>query len=463
MVGGGAVAMGGFAVVVWVGAHRRVVYGAVLVLAGLSPLVGGLSRGVPIPLLRAQEALVLLVFLAVVGELIVERRAPRWTAVDIGYGVLVATGTIVPVLVAMLRGHRTSVDGLMTLAGPLKFYLVYRIAIDGIRSREELRRVLQVLALSSVVVAAVGVLEYYDVSGVRRILEQHFTEIPMTGPTAPWGQRNPETRRIMSTIGAWNVLGSFFAFTAVVVGAFALAKERLLPGTIQAVVVAACVVGLLLTGSLASTIGLVLGVTILTMLRRRIVPVLVGGAIAVAISVPFVHFLTDRLYTQYPPGYDGIVPQSVQFRLDLWAQQLLPALHGHWLFGIGGDLPASVAWMTEESYYMFTLFKGGLLYLAGAFVLFGMLLWSLWRRMRELDGAQRACAEAGLALCGALIVMDLNNAYSTYAIPAQTFWIVTGLALTRLDVRGKNAHSSRSGRSSSTHPVRELASQSATQ
>lgn len=449
----------GFVAFVHVASDVRVVRVAVLALVFLSPLTGGLSRGFVVPVFRPQELLLLSAFALVTAHVFLSGRRPASTVVDWAFLLLMITGAALPVVVALLIGSPLSRDGLMTLIGPIKFYMVYRVGLEFSALEGDLRQLLQALLVSGALVGCVAVLEYYNVGGVRSVVEGYFTDMTFSGPDSPWGQRFESTRRVVATLGAWNVLGSFLAFNIVLLAGSVLGRHDVLGRGPVVAVVLATLAGLLLTGSMASTLGMILALVVLAALQRRFMPLVAGGALVALVSVPLLPFLVNRIRMQYPMGHQGILPRSVQYRIMLWTDQFLPALEGNALFGLGGDLPISVDWMTEESYYLFTLFKGGVVYLAGALILFGVVIGVLWARRRETSGLQRLCAEVGLALSFALLVINLNNAYSTYGIPAQSYWLLVGLALaptTRPRRDGDPIGASRPRRSD---PVPELAPQ----
>lgn len=453
----------GFVLFVRAAGEYRLVLIAVLALVFLSPLTGGLQRGFLIPFLRPQEFLLLTTFGLVAAHVFLTGRQLVTTPVDWAFVVLMTTGAVIPIIVALLSGASLSRDGVMTLLGPVKFYLVYRIGLEFLRIGGDLRRLLQALLVSGLFVGLVAVLEYYNVGGVRGVVEGYFTDMTFSGPDSPWGQRFENTRRVVATLGAWNVLGSFLAFNIALLAGAVLGRQDLLGKHAAVVVLLGTLAGLLLTGSMASTLGLILALIALAILQRRIAPLLAGSALVGLVSIPFLPFLVTRIRMQYPVGHEGLLPQSVQYRILLWTEQFLPALQGNLLFGFGGDLPISVDWMTEESYYLFTLFKGGIPYLVGSLALFAVVMVQLWRRRGETEGLQRLCADVGLALSFALLVINLNNAYSTYGIPVQTYWLLVGLALAPTTRPRPDGHPSTTPRAGRPNPLPELAPQHSAQ
>jgi hypothetical protein len=453
----------GFGVFVRAAAEPRLALGAVVALVFLSPVAGGLQRGFLVPVLRPQEFLLVAIFALVTAHVFLSGRRPLMTAVDWAFILLMVTGAAIPIVVALLSGAPLSRNGVMTLVGPVKFYMVYRIGVGYMTIGGDLRRLLQALLLSGLVVGLVAVLEYYNVGPVRRIVEGYFTDMTFSGPDAPWGQRHESTRRVVSTLGQWNVLGSFLAFNVALLAGGVLGRQELFSPKTTVVVLLGTLAGLMLTGSMASALGLVLALVVLAILRKRVLPLVAGGALVGLVSVPFIPFLVSRIKAQYPLGHEGILPQSVQYRIMLWTEQFLPALEGNVLFGFGGDLPISIDWMTEESYYLFTLYKGGILYLMGALVLFSVVITVLKRRRERTDGLHLLCAEVGLALSVALLVINFNNAYSTYGIPAQSYWLLVGLAVAPTTGPRRDGHPSSAPRAGRSDPLSELAPQHSTQ
>jgi hypothetical protein len=410
----------------------RVVSMMVAVTVGLTPLVGGIRRGLLIPVVRLSELLVAVTFACVVGVMLAEHRRPRFGPIDIAYGVLLLFGTAVPVMVAFYTDGALSTDGWSTFLGPVKFYLAYRIVVDTVRTDSDLRRLLICLLFAGAAVAVVGIFEYFNVGNLQSFLNAYFMEGDLTDT---WQQQVADTRRIIATVGSWNVSGAFFAFHVALVIALVQLRTWILRRWMVISVGAICAVGLLLSGSMASTLGLCIAITTYAVVRHRVPrPTILVSALVVAIlaGILFRPFLEVRLETQYPAGASELIPSSVQYRIALWRDQFLPALRDHEILGLGPSLPSQIDWMTEESQYLFNMYKGGIPYLFATLGLFAVLIVQLRRRYPYQTGGQQAATLSALGLSVALVVINLNNAYSTYGVPAQTFWVLVGLSSARL-------------------------------
>jgi hypothetical protein len=404
----------------------------VAVTVGMTPLVGGIRRGLLIPVVRVSELLVAVTFALVVGVMLVERRKPRFGAIDIAYWVLLLFGTAVPVMVAFYTDGSLSTDGWSTFLGPVKFYMAYRIVVDTVSTESDMRRLLICLLLAGAAVAVVGIFEYFDVHNLQAFLNTYYMEGDLTDT---WQQQVADTRRIIATVGSWNVSGAFFAFHVALVIALVQIRFWVMRRWMIIVIGAICAVGLLLSGSMASTLGLFIAVATYAVVRHRVPrPMILATSLVVTIiaGLLFKPFLEVRLQTQYPAGSTELVPSSVQYRIALWQDQFLPALRGHEMLGLGPSLPPQIDWMTEESQYLFNMYKGGIPYLFATLGLFGVLIVQLHRRYPTQTGGQQAATLSALGLSVALVVINLNNAYSTYGVPIQTFWVLVGLSSARL-------------------------------
>jgi hypothetical protein len=147
--------------------------------------------------------------------------------------------------------------------------------------------------------------------------------------------------------------------------------------------------------------------------------VLFGGAIQ------------DRLAYTFTtaPGAErhALMPQSVDYRLELWTEQFLPALHNHWLTGYGPLLPPHISFEYTESLYLTLLFRGGvvlLLVYAGLMVALGAIA---WRAARSRAPARRLAGRVTFLLVGLLAVMHLMEPYFTTSGLPHLVWILAAL------------------------------------
>jgi hypothetical protein len=131
------------------------------------------------------------------------------------------------------------------------------------------------------------------------------------------------------------------------------------------------------------------------------------------------------------PGADrhALVPQSVAYRLDLWTEQMLPAIGGRWLTGYGPDIPTSVSFEYTESMYLTLLFRGGvplLLVYAALMLALGAAALTLARRA---GGVDRVIGRSLFALVALLAVLHLFEPYfATSGLP-HLIWILAALCI----------------------------------
>lgn len=191
-------------------------------------------------------------------------------------------------------------------------------------------------------------------------------------------------------------------------------------------------VALAISGNFASIAGLLGSLIAATIFLRRVprgmVPIIISVALA---SVVFSSFFQARISQQFNNTTgDVVLASTFTDRIQLWVDQFLPVLEGQYLLGIGPELPPEVWWSTEESQYLFLLFKGGILYLLS------YLLWIVLgvrvaiRAIRTPDLLARMLGYTALCMLLALVYMGISNAYATYTASITALWIVLALAST---------------------------------
>jgi hypothetical protein len=148
---------------------------AAYLLLALTPLTAGIERGVVMPLLRPNEALLALVAagLAARGLLALIQGAGgrlRLHAVDWSVLALAWTGSVLPLLWMVARGREVTADDLLYGSYIWKYAALYTVVRLSVRTEPQVRTCLWVSLASGAVVALVAVLQSLGVSPVTTAL-----------------------------------------------------------------------------------------------------------------------------------------------------------------------------------------------------------------------------------------------------------------------------------------------------
>ncbi len=408
-----------------------IVYGLTLAL----PLTGGLARGAVIPVLRVGQALLVLGFiifmLAKPGRL----GKYRLTVIDLVFAIFVLTEAVFPVLALYYNGNQINLfanndvlgqSPLQVLLGPIQYYVLYRIVVATISSDRQIKKILELSFIASIIVSGIGILEKF-VGPVRAFVVAYYPPISQSATVSD------TELRIASTLQHFSGLAAYLTFTLILALACYTVKGQMkISRPLLAATFLFDSIALVLTGTIAAWIGLAVGAAAVFLLIRRIpkmvIFVLIGITLAVIIFQPFI---ADRLNFQFGSGNSqGLIPESLAFRIMLWRQIFLPAIAQNLLFGAGPAPTALNSWPAEESQYFFVLLRGGLPYFLSYLLLIGTVMAVCWRQIKDKnDDAGRPVAIALLAILISISVMNFSGEYFTYVGGTQTIWTLLAILI----------------------------------
>lgn len=418
-----------------------IVYGLTLLL----PLTGGLARGAAIPYLRVGQALLVVgcVFfmLARPGRL----GKSRLTGIDLVFALFMLTEAVFPLLALYYRGEQLNLfstslvlgqSPLQVLLGPIQYYLLYRIVVATISSERQMEVLLKLIFVTSIIVSIIGILEKV-IPSVRTLVETYYP------PQSQSITVSDTELRVASTLQHFSGLGAYLTFTIILALACYTAREQL---KISRLLLAATFLfdslTLVLTGTLATWIGLAVGIAVIFLLIRRIPRVIIFVLIGIgSAALIFQSFLSSRLLFQFGAGYtQGGVPNSLAFRIMLWQDIFLPAIGQNLIFGAGPAPAVLNIWPAEESQYFFALLRGGLLYLFSYLLLFAVAIAACWRQIKSRDeSVGRPVAIGLLAILIAISVMNFSAEYFTYVGGTQTIWTLLAIVVANSQLKAFGA------------------------
>src|SRR5206468_2652353 len=111
---------------------------------GVTPLVAGIDRGLAIPVLRPNEALLVLVGAGLLARGVVRLAGgnlprPQADATDVAVLLLAFASSVVPLAWMAARGQPLAQDDLLYALMIWKYYAVYLVARASVRSGRQVR------------------------------------------------------------------------------------------------------------------------------------------------------------------------------------------------------------------------------------------------------------------------------------------------------------------------------------
>jgi hypothetical protein len=392
----------------------------VVALAAATPVTAGIKRGLVVPHLRPNEALI--VWLVPLILLSARRPVRRWGILE-WLGLAYAGGTLV--LGAFDIWHRgsaldsASIDGLV---GPFEYLALLRAVRVGVRTQDHVNIVVRTLVLAALPIAVFALAQ-----GSGLVWAQHVRNT-LTG-TAP-GHLN----RATAVFDNWQVLAGYLLAVGLVgASTAAFRARRILPpdaALIATVVIAAGLARTLTIGALAGfAVGVVALLARQSRANARWIKWLAGGALLLLVAV-----LAARYHQEFVPrpgqASNGIVPNTIADRIQVWTRQYLPALSGRWITGYGPLLPPTVTWQYTDSVYVTLILRGGLVLLA----LYAALMAGFVAVARQTVNARapepRAVANALLVLVLVLVPLQTIATYFTTSGLPEVTWILAALVST---------------------------------
>jgi len=407
-----------------------IVYGLTLFM----PFTGGLARGAVVPILRLGQAVVVFAFILFLLVRPSPQGKSRLTAIDLAFVLYFLTEAVFPMLALYYRGEQfnlNSVDSsglspLQTLLGPLQYYLLYRIVVATVSTERQIKVVLELSFIASIMVSVIGILERI-VAPVRTFIQTYYP------PNVQSATVSLDELRITSTLGHFSGLAAYLVFTIILVLACYTVGERMkISSLLLAITAVFASIALILTGTFSGWIGLAVGVATVFLLTGRLPKlfILLPCGIALAALI-FQSFLSARLDEQLGVGAaQGLLPQSLAFRINLWESLFLPAIGQHLLFGAGPSPAVLNSWPAEESQYLLLLLRGGLPYFFSYLLLIGLPITMCWRHMKSNSrDAKHSVALALLVILITMSVMNVSAEYFTYVGGTQVLWMLLAIVV----------------------------------
>ena len=394
-------------------------------LALAIPLTGGIPRGTVIPLLRINEVLLLIVAAGVLVHGLPRRRPLTFIGLDLAVLAFCLGGVLIPAAALKLGGADTDTGVWTTVLSPFQYLIVYLLFSRLQLGEGELRVLLNVTLLSSVIVALVAVAELVNAPGVRNLILTYYPPPPAAPGTVG------SVYRPTSLLGHFSAVGAFALFNLTLALALAAARQRGFSSIWLGVVMALNAAAMLATETWAPLLVAPLAILIVVLYTRHL-PwqlALAPPAFLVAV-VAFWSSVSARLLEQQ--GVRGsLLPESLQTRVGYWQDFFLPALvNQHAWLGTGTVVPSEVPRPLVDfidNGYLWMAYRAGLagvllmLLVLGAITVTGLSLASSSQSWHRAVGATCVAVVVSVAL------LEVTSEYLTFTSVTQEFWMLSGL------------------------------------
>lgn len=403
------------------------------------PLVVGIGRGAALPVLRPNEALLLLVLAGLALHLGLgwaNGRGRRLLVDDLDGALvllLAMTGSAIPLLVRYGRGLPISTDDVLYAMVLWKCWLAFRLARDGVTRRHDLVWCLVAVLAAAALVALIGIAQVLHVPGVAAFLWTWYDQ-PFTGTEGVVTERGTST--IASSLGVADIMAMALALT---LAALAWGPARLRPWLVG--LAGLYVAGAIAAGQFSGLIGLAVAVGTVALLTGRVArTALIALPLALVALVPFWPVIERRL-----AGFSSAagLPDSWVARLDNLERFVLPELATltNWLTGVrpAARIPAPEPWRDYvfiESGYVWLLWTGGIAMLL-AFVWFVVVAARMLLPLARVapDPVVRVTAAGAAAGLAVIVVLMALDPHLTMRGGADLFFPLLGLALGTASLR----------------------------
>ena len=406
---------------------RRPAFGG-YILVGAVPITSGLRAGFPVPGLRLSELLIGTISVVILLSANA-RQTLRWRTFD--WLLLAYSAASVVIGGYALHHHAVHLTSTLigTLFGPMQFVLLYRAVAISLPLRTQRNMALRLLLLGSIPVSLLALLQQLRISGINSFLAN------ITGTIVFKSYAYAYFARATGPFNHWTPLAGYLlvilllAISLLLHGVEGVLSRRAMFG-----VIGLAAVGLLLSAELSAMIALVGGSVALGVWSGRVRFMLRWGLLLIVVlTVAFGSYFVQRLHTEFyqsaGSGRSVLVPQTLQFRYQVWSQQYIPAIEQQPFTGYGPVLPRSITWLDTESQYVTLLMWGGIPLL----VVFLGMMWALFARARSLarpsgdEPSRWAMARTVALLVVALYFINAIFPYSTSAGLPQALWALVGI------------------------------------
>jgi putative peptidoglycan lipid II flippase len=398
---------------------------AAYLLIFLTPLIVGINAGAVIPLLRPNEALIVLFGVAIALRWLVstragDRRWPKVDRIDIALIALGITSSVLPLLMMVARQRAITKDDLLYCIVIWKLFAEYVIVRSVITTSQQATRCLWLSMWSAAIVSGIGILQSLKIFGVPNLLATFYAPLDVTSDLTQG--RGSSLLGLPAAVADLAILNLAIAIAMLLRG-----HPRRLLLTGLAVTYA---LGVVAAAEFSTVLGLLVAVAAIIVLSKSGRIVLYAIPVALLGGVLLWPVIATRI-----GGFQGgsQLPYSWVVRLQNLRGYFWPTLFSdsNWILGVqpearvaAPDQEYGYVWI--ESGYTWLLWGGGLP-LLGSYIAFA------WAVLRKAVGYARRADTAGIvgfALAAAIAsqaVMMIFDPHLTYRGSGDAIFLILAL------------------------------------
>jgi O-antigen ligase len=393
-------------------------------------LTTGLGRGTILPVLRPNEAILLVVVAGVVLHYIPRRQRHPITSLDLAVGAYTVGVVVISALVLIVSRspHLFDPETLRAVLSPLQLLLVYAVYSRADLGSRAVQTLLNLTMLASIVVSVVAIAELADLPGVREFGATYYP------PAVNVYNAFEPGYRPISTLGHYSAVGAFATVNYMLALTLSTMRHPAFPRLWLSLVMVINVAGLVASLTWAPLLALPI-ITLLVLWYGRHVPrqLVLTVATLVIVVVLFWPAVSARGVAQgvlSSGGQNLVIPASFAYRVRVWQAFFLPALSDHAFLGTGTVIPSEVPTpLTNfvDNEYLREAFRAGIVGIALLLTMFVTVAVLAWRSRASPDPLRRSLAAASLAMVLFFAFVGLTAEYLFFAGVTQEFAMLLGL------------------------------------
>lgn len=397
--------------------------GTYLVLGG-TPLLAGIGRDEIIPILRPYEALALLAAAGLALRMVVAPLTIRLGRVDGAIVVLALAGSVLPILMMIVRGRELTSDDVLYAMQLWKYVLVYGVVRVSVRTPHHVGTALWVVLGSAAIVAVAAILQSLQLFGADAFLVENFTAKDAEGYSS--------TNRGGSTLGSPIATGDVMIFSVAIAAAWLIRGGR--PRPVLAGLGVLLLLGTLASGQFSAVLGLVIAIIALGLLTRRIGRLALASAPLALVAAWVLEPVIDARLQAF--GGTNLLPQSWQVRLYNLESYFWPQLgvDNNWLTGVRPSARVAAPepwreWIWIESGYTWLLWSGGVAFLLAFLAFLAVAIPRVVRVARSRTDTVGVAAIASACALWVIAVLMVTDPHLTLRGAADLNFALLAMAL----------------------------------
>lgn len=387
-----------------------------------------LGRGTVIPLLRVNEAILVLVLAGLAVHYLLTRPSPKLVGLDLAVASFAVGSSLIPWLVLNFGLVGMDFDTWRAVLGPLQFLAVYFCFAQLRGSDGDLNWLLNLTLLTSVIVGFVAILELQDFPpGARAFFNAYFPpdNIALDDP-------NSSDYRPTSLLGVYGGVGAFAMLNTFLAIALARKDDSRIRGAWLTAVIVVNLAALVASLTWAPAVALGLG-AVIVLWYSRYVPREVwisGAAVLIAVTVlwPQVSARIDATTT-----FGNFV--NIDARIRNWQLFFLPVLAEHPWFGTGtlipSDLPPYLGIFVDNEFLRMG-FRAGIVGIGLLILMLSSVGVAALRRRDSADVWLRRLGAVSLATAVTIFLVGFTAEYLAFGGLSQYVAMLFGLLAARI-------------------------------